>query len=417
MIKLNEISKVGFGSYRVSLETEEHQKALLLALGSGCNLVDTASQYADGQSEKLIGHVMLGLKPELLFIITKAGYVKKNDFEHLHKSIYGEAVAISDDYVYALHPDFLDQQMQQSLQRLNRRYLDCFMLHNPEHLFKDSKYKGADEAFYGTIQKAFEFLERKVSEGIVRYYGMSSNVFPGAEGNISLEKTLGLARQVSRDNHFKMIQFPFNIFENKAISGKNHEQKSLLDIAKENGIITVGNRPLNANVNNGSVRLANYATVADERKFTASMQRITELVQDELKKQGRKENLYDFQAFANLETKIRQFGNHQALQNFFQRQFYPFLQTLYEDTIPAQALDAAREFEGSVSTKTLENINRVASSYKDHLANSGVINKDDIRPLQVILVEQYLRQGIDHVLVGMRKEKYVNEFSPLFLNS
>ena len=46
-------SKVGFGGYRVDDETPEHREALERALLSGCNLIDTSTNYMDGGSERL----------------------------------------------------------------------------------------------------------------------------------------------------------------------------------------------------------------------------------------------------------------------------------------------------------------------------------------------------------------------------
>src|SRR6185295_15895540 len=41
-------SRVGFGGYRVDDDTPEHREALVHALRSGCNLVDTSTNYTDG---------------------------------------------------------------------------------------------------------------------------------------------------------------------------------------------------------------------------------------------------------------------------------------------------------------------------------------------------------------------------------
>lgn len=49
------VSPVGFGGYRIHDRVDEHREALKLALTSGCNLIDTSTNYGDGGSEKLIG--------------------------------------------------------------------------------------------------------------------------------------------------------------------------------------------------------------------------------------------------------------------------------------------------------------------------------------------------------------------------
>ena len=52
------ISQVGFGSYRVTLGNKTHEQALRQALQSGINLIDTSSNYGDGNAERLIGRVL-----------------------------------------------------------------------------------------------------------------------------------------------------------------------------------------------------------------------------------------------------------------------------------------------------------------------------------------------------------------------
>ena len=52
------MSKIAFGTYRLSIDNPEHYEALKLALEKGCHLIDTASNYMDGKSEELIGKVL-----------------------------------------------------------------------------------------------------------------------------------------------------------------------------------------------------------------------------------------------------------------------------------------------------------------------------------------------------------------------
>ena len=53
-----QVSRVGFGGYRVDDETIGHRQALELALDQGCNLIDTSTNYTDGGSERMIGAVL-----------------------------------------------------------------------------------------------------------------------------------------------------------------------------------------------------------------------------------------------------------------------------------------------------------------------------------------------------------------------
>ena len=44
------VSALGFGAYRVDAGTPEHGMALQEALEGGCNLIDTSTNYTDGES-------------------------------------------------------------------------------------------------------------------------------------------------------------------------------------------------------------------------------------------------------------------------------------------------------------------------------------------------------------------------------
>lgn len=75
MIELDEMSKIGFGAYRVSVRSVENEHALNNAIKCGCNLIDTSSNYENGDSEKLIGQVLQKQQNDKIFVITKAGYM------------------------------------------------------------------------------------------------------------------------------------------------------------------------------------------------------------------------------------------------------------------------------------------------------------------------------------------------------
>ncbi|MEC7867245.1 MAG: aldo/keto reductase, partial [Candidatus Poribacteria bacterium] len=52
------VSKVGYGSYRVDQQVDEHIESLEDSMRSGCNIIDTSSNYTNGASETLIGNVL-----------------------------------------------------------------------------------------------------------------------------------------------------------------------------------------------------------------------------------------------------------------------------------------------------------------------------------------------------------------------
>ncbi|MFQ5991701.1 MAG: aldo/keto reductase, partial [Nitrospiraceae bacterium] len=75
-------SRVGFGGYRIDTQEADHRDALQLALSAGCNLIDTSTNYTDGESERLIGSVLAEaaktgtMKREEAIVVSKIGYVQ-----------------------------------------------------------------------------------------------------------------------------------------------------------------------------------------------------------------------------------------------------------------------------------------------------------------------------------------------------
>ena len=277
------VSPVGFGSYRIGfsapLGAPECATALEKALESGCNLIDTSTNYGNGQSELLIGKTLTQffsqgkLRRENVVLISKAGYVQGNNLELVRRRMqeghrYEGLVEFSADLCYSIDPSFLEDQLERSCQRLNVTCLDSFLLHNPEYLLKKWESEGispsqAREQFYAAIEKAFSFLEKMVQVGKIQSYGLSSNTlgFPEEDPTaVSLWKCLETAQKVNKQHHFRIVQCPLNWIElfPFLLGGDGKQESSVpntLDFAKQNGIGLLINRPFNAMLNNGLIRL------------------------------------------------------------------------------------------------------------------------------------------------------------------
>ena len=113
-----QVSRVGFGAYRVHEFEPEHREALKAALLSGCNLIDTSTNYTDGSSERLVGQVTSELiesgllKREELVLVTKAGYVQGENLRVARaKKERGESfpdmVEFQPDCWHNISPEFL----------------------------------------------------------------------------------------------------------------------------------------------------------------------------------------------------------------------------------------------------------------------------------------------------------------------
>lgn len=276
------VSQAGFGSYRVTAGSPEHKEALSLAISKGINLIDTSANYSDGESERLIGDVLHELfeeqvvKREELVIVSKAGYIqgKTLDFQRRRQkdlSGYKDVVSYSNDLEHCLHPDFLHDQLEQSLDRLQMPTIDVFLLHNPEYYKLFAQSKGIDIAeannvYYQRIKKAFEFLETAVADGRIQYYGISSNTFVESDSSFShtsLLDCLVQAESFSAEHHFKVIQMPLNLLETNAVCELNQQGHSTLQVAQKKQMGVLTNRPLNGIVENELFRLVDLEIEED----------------------------------------------------------------------------------------------------------------------------------------------------------
>jgi len=274
------VSQIGFGGYRILPQSKEHKDALCYAIRKGFNLIDTSSNYTGGESERLIGNTlksMIGngeISREAVLIVSKAGYVQGENMATAKKreaqgQPFPEMVKYMDGCWHCIHPDFLENQLQRTLGRLQIDNLDIYLLHNPEYFLSHIKQKGlmdlttARDEYERRIFNAFKWLEKKVKEGKVKAYGISANTFvkPCEDFEFtSLEKVVKIAESITPDHNFKVIQFPLNLFETGACLEKNQSgsTKTLIEFAVEKNIATMVNRPLNAIAENTMVRLASF---------------------------------------------------------------------------------------------------------------------------------------------------------------
>ena len=270
------ISGAGFGCYRVDVRVKEHDQALTKALLSGINLIDTSANYADGGSERVVGKVLRDLigagqiKREEIVIVSKVGYLQGENYSLSQErkkegQPFKDLVLYDEGLEHCIHPEFLAEQLTKSLERLGLETVDCYLLHNPEYYLNWAKQEKVAKAAARTeylrrIRAAFLHLEEEVIAGRINYYGLSSNTFPRPESHFdftSLSDVWDIAQSISADHHFRVIQFPLNLFETAGVTEINQpEGKSIVEFAVDKGIGVLTNRPLNAIRKNNLIRLA-----------------------------------------------------------------------------------------------------------------------------------------------------------------
>jgi aryl-alcohol dehydrogenase-like predicted oxidoreductase len=151
------ISEIGFGAWTIGADWWGHiddQRAISMlqrALDLGINYYDTADQYGQGRSERLIGEAFKGRRDQVV-IGGKFGY----DFYNNPPAPDGEHREMPQNF----EPDFIRFALEQSLTRLNTDYLDLWLIHNARMNAID------DDALWQTL----EDLKRA---GKVRHYGVA----------------------------------------------------------------------------------------------------------------------------------------------------------------------------------------------------------------------------------------------------
>ncbi|MBI2902482.1 MAG: DUF255 domain-containing protein, partial [Candidatus Methylomirabilis oxyfera] len=294
-------SKVGFGGYRVDDETPEHREALERALLNGCNLIDTSTNYMDGGSERCVGAV-LGkltragkLRREEVIVVSKIGYVQGENLELAREreadgKPFPEMVKYMDGCWHCIHPEFLREQLERSLTRLQLETLDVCLLHNPEYFLSDAKKRArrplgtVREEFYWRLREAFTFFESQVAAGTIRWYGVSSNTAVSAASDpeaTSLTRMLAAAREAGGpDHHLRILQLPMNLVEAGGVLERNNgpgNRQTVLEAAVEAGIGVLVNRPLNAIVGHGMLRLADVDAGGEATDIDAGIEALADL--------------------------------------------------------------------------------------------------------------------------------------------
>ncbi len=399
MIDFTKISRLGIGTYKMTINDNNHQKAFEYALGKGINLIDTASNYQFGNSEKLIGSMLKGMRKKV-FLISKSGYIQGDDIKSYSYMLSSpRTIKISDNFLYSINSSFLEAQIIASLKRLNTDYLDGFLIHNPEHYFdiinKNQPY------IYEHLTEACEFLESMVKKGVIRYYGISSNVLP--TNGIDLSKILS-----NNDfPHFKLAQFPHNLVENEAI--KKGQDDSLIGFCRKNKIKTFANRPLNTKYQGKVLRLADYYDEyldIDFKEEEVLFQKFLKNIREQLLKFGEISPLENFTPIQFFIKNRKNIANPEAVKKAINSYLIPFVKQLqFSDSSIEKMIYRLSEYWILYSKKY---ITERSGNLKNKLKFEGVIKKNDNRDISLIACENYLNSGIDHVLVGMRKKKYVD---------
>lgn len=444
------VTGAGFGGYRVSSGIATHAEALRHTLLSGINLIDTSANYADGGSEELIGEVLADLfakdsiRRDEIVLVSKGGYMQGANLERAIERIesgsgFPDVVQYGDGLWHCIAPEFLDDQISRSLDRLDLETIDVYLLHNPEYYLQWAQRQNipVDEAraeYHRRIERAFAFLEEEVARGRIAWYGISSNTFvrpASAYDRTSLEECLRIAEGISPNHHFAVIQFPGNLLEPGFAREKHSSDgKTLIELAREKGLGTLVNRPLNAIVDDELIRLADFPHADDpaaERDIERAIARLEEM-EEEFRRDHVSAMSDDEEEIAALREFVavgrilrehwREFGTIEIFNHALSGTFSPRLGYVAK-AIRLRGITTEQEWFDTYAERARDTLRLVASRYaaiaqertndlRERLAASLGARPEG--SFSSIAIRSLLgAPGVSSVLVGMRRIEYVND--------
>ena len=442
------VSQAGFGSYRTVAGNETHAAALRQALTHGINLIDTSTNYGDGESEKLIGTVVGNLiaekrvRREELVIVSKAGYLQGSNYTLARQRKaegrpFPNILHIDEGLDHCIHPEFLADQLTRSLARLNSDYLDLFLLHNPEYYLTwaakaQFKLPRAQSEYLTRLQMAFAYLETEVANGRIGSYGISSNTFPARRDNYRFT-SLSMILNSGDYPHFKAIQLPMNLLETGAATYPNQaDGRTVLQLAHDAGLAVLINRPLNAIRKETVTRLAAVLPPTYPATPQEVSTAVDSLCDEEIRLQQEvlpglstdeetRTRLWHYLAVGHMmQGQWRGFGTYQNWRDLQTQYLLPradnavqFLAS--QPNLPVEAFSWLNTYIEALNT-TMAAVGAfyqaTAATTADHIQETAVTADPDWQAetlSQTAVRALRTTQGVTAVLVGMRQPAYVDD--------
>jgi aryl-alcohol dehydrogenase-like predicted oxidoreductase len=171
-----DVTLVGLGCNNFGMRIDEEQSAAVVhsALDAGINLFDTADVYGGTRSEQFLGRA-LGSRRDEVLIATK--FVAPIDDDPSHAGASARWVT---------------EAVEGSLRRLGTDRIDLYQQHAPDPNVPIEETLGA--------------LDRLVRDGKVREIGNSNFSGEQIDEADSVSQRSGVARFVSAQNHFNLLQ-------------------------------------------------------------------------------------------------------------------------------------------------------------------------------------------------------------------
>ena len=399
------MSNFAFGTYRITDHNPQHIEALKEAILLRIPMIDTSSNYMDGAAERAIALAFKSFDNTItdsIEIVSKVGYIQGTNLTCHKEKPFEEVVPYSEHCYHSIAPSFIKDQLELSLERLERDSIGCYLLHNPEYYLFHAVEKNIDKAtrldeMYRRIYEAFVALERLIQDKKIISYGISSNSFSLLQSDeffLPYEDLPTLASKAAQEvgnsrDSFTTIQLPINLLEQDGLKCARW--------AKENGLRVLVNRPLNAQKNGLMYRLADYD---ESRDYYNYLNEILEISDNETL-----EPLFNL--VEQLDGNKHKFGWIGDYESFLITQILPHIKTILV------------KLDDELQNALLNLIDMFLQEYKQMVAyecskRTRVELKEDLKDCFDSLEEcalEFLLQNndIDFILVGMRKPSYVNQ--------
>ncbi len=201
-----DVSVICLGSMNWGEQNTEKdaREQLDYAIENGVNFIDTAESYpippnekSQGRTEQYIGN-----------------WLKKNG-KRRDLIIASKAASKSEtnSYIRGGNPVRLDKKnikvaIDGSLKRLQTDYIDLYQLHWPErktNFFGTRGYKHHENDQSISLEETLEALQEFITEGKIRYIGLSNETAWGAMEFLRLHKQEGLPRMQSIQNPYSLL--------------------------------------------------------------------------------------------------------------------------------------------------------------------------------------------------------------------
>jgi aryl-alcohol dehydrogenase-like predicted oxidoreductase len=236
------VSSIGVGTY-LGDPTDQvdgrYHDAVVEALESGVNVVDTAINYRCQRSERVVGRALAeaDVDRESVLVATKGGFVpfdgRRPDEpgRYVREEYVDTGLVDPTDLVRGQHcisPAFVDDQLDRSLSNLGLDTVDLYYVHNPETQLEAD----APGAVYDRLEATFTRLEERAAAGDIRHYGVATwdafRVPADDDRHLSLPEVVARARAASDAagtpaTHLRAIQLPFNVYVADAVTVAAHE--------------------------------------------------------------------------------------------------------------------------------------------------------------------------------------------------